>query len=71
MLTATEIQVQQGESIQLWKQVVWMVEGGEDICCALTQWMTKWANFNKYSTAPKETTGDFRIFAQEFDQEFE
>lgn len=71
MLTASEIQVQQGESIQLWKQVMWMVEGGEDICCALTQWMTKWSNFNKYSEPPKETTADFRIFAGQFEQEFE
>jgi len=66
MLTATEIQIQQGESIQLWKQVVWMVEGGEDICCALTQWMAKWANFNKYSEPPKETTDDFRLFAPNY-----
>ena len=48
-----------------------MVDGGEDICCALEQWMAKWANFNKYSDAPKETTEDFRLFAQQFDQEFE
>ena len=71
MLMAKEIQVQQSESIQLWEQVVRKVEGGEDICCALTQWMTKWANFNKYSEPPKETTGDFSIFDVQFDQEFE
>lgn len=71
MLTDKEIQVQKAESVQLWKQIVWKVDGGEDICCALTQWMSKWANFNKYSDAPKETTDNFRLFAQQFDQEFE
>jgi hypothetical protein len=71
MLTAKETQVQQGESIQLWDQVVWMSNGGEDICCALEQWMVKWSLFNKYSDAPKETTDDFRLFAPQFDQEFE
>lgn len=71
MLVGAELQIQKAESVQLWKQVVWMVDGGEDICCALEQWMTKWSLFNKYSDAPKETTDDFRLFAQQFDQEFE
>ena len=71
MLTGAELQIQKAESVQLWNQVAWMVDGGEDICCALEQWMIKWSAFNKYSTAPKETTDDFRLFAQEFDQEFE
>jgi hypothetical protein len=48
-----------------------MSNGGEDICCALEQWMVKWSLFNRYSDAPKETTDDFRLFSQQFDQEFE
>lgn len=71
MLIDKQLQVQQAESVQLWKQVVRMVDGGEDICCALDQWLAKWSSFNCYSTAPRETTGDFRLFAMEFDVEFE
>ena len=71
MLSAKQLQVQQGESVQLFDQIVYMIDGGEEVCCALEQWMAKWAGFNCYSTSPKETTDDFRLFAMEFDQEFE
>ena len=30
MLVGAELQIQKAESVQLWKQVVWMVDGGEE-----------------------------------------
>lgn len=72
MLTDTEkLHIQYHESIQLGKEILYMVDGGEDICCTLSQWGRNWLNFNRYATPPNATTANNRLFAMEFDTEFE
>lgn len=66
-----DLHIAKVESTQLMKQVHYLVEGGEDICCAMIQWVKKWSGFNEFSTPPNQETGDFRLFAIEFAEEFE
>lgn len=71
MLTDRELHVKKVESVQIGEQLLYQVNGGEDICCTLSQWGKDWSGYNKYSTPPNETTADNRLFAMEFDVEFE
>jgi hypothetical protein len=71
MLTEKEVYVQNVELAQLGKQILWMVDGGEDTCCAMYQWGMKWMFVNEYSQGPNLTTESARIFAMQFEQEFE
>ena len=71
MLTAQEqLHIDKVESIQLGNEILFMVDGGEDICCTLNQWAKDWIGFNKYSVQPNTTTPNHRLFAMEFETEF-
>ena len=71
MLTDFQILAEKTECVQLGQQILWMVDGGEDTCCALNQWGRKWIMFNKYSESPNLTTTRGRLFANQFVQTFE
>lgn len=66
MLTSTQTYIENGELLQLSKQIVRMVDGGEDICCAIEQWGIKWANINQYSEEPNLTSDGGHIFVSQF-----
>ena len=66
MLNEREVHIAKIESIQLLKQILYMIDGGEDVCCALFQWTNLWIKINKYHKEPKLTTEHSRIFANNF-----
>jgi hypothetical protein len=66
MLTSEQTYIQGVELTQLAKQIVYMVDGGEDVCCALEQWGIKWANVNEYHCGPKSDSDGGRIFTNQF-----
>jgi len=70
-MTDLELHIAKTESLQLGDEILFMVDGGEDICCTLNQWSKEWIMFNSYATPPNETTDSNRLFALEFDTEFE
>jgi len=71
MLTNAQLHTKKVESTQIGEQLLYQVNGGQDICCTLSQWGKDWSTYNKYSTEPNATTADNRLFAMEFDVEFE
>jgi hypothetical protein len=66
MLESEQMYIQGVELTQLAKQIVYMVDGGEDVCCAIDQWGMKWANVNEYRCGPNLNSDGGHIFTNQF-----
>ena len=71
MIEGRELHVKKVESVQIGNQILYEVNGGQDTSCTLLQWSKDWMLYNKYSVAPNASTSSNRLFAIEFDVEFE
>jgi hypothetical protein len=69
MLVRTADYIQRVELTELSKQIYWMIDGGEDVCCAMEQWGIKWGKINTTEPLPDSENG--RIFVNQFVQPFE